>query len=101
MRAKSFLDNLTKAVPYKVHNGIQFAKREGAEAYWPYPLIVFWHRTSADQGQSSLDQWPSETHVLDDPGGYGEALLLSVTRSLEPASACIPDGLQLRQTPRV
>ena len=35
--AKDFLDNLTKAVPYKIHtvltdNGIQFTKREGTEA---------------------------------------------------------------------
>jgi transposase InsO family protein len=41
--AKDFLDNLTKAVPYKIHtvltdNGIQFTKREGAEAYWTIPF---------------------------------------------------------------
>jgi len=43
MIAKNFLDKLTKAVPYKVHtvltdNGIQFAKREGVEAYWSIPF---------------------------------------------------------------
>ena len=43
MIAKDFLDHLTKAVPYTVHtvltdNGIQFAKREGAEAYWRIPF---------------------------------------------------------------
>jgi transposase InsO family protein len=43
MIAKDFLDNLTKAVPYKIHtvltdNGIQFAKREGTEAYWNIPF---------------------------------------------------------------
>jgi hypothetical protein len=37
MTAKNFLDNLTKAVPYKIHtvltdNGIQCVKREDAEA---------------------------------------------------------------------
>jgi hypothetical protein len=37
--ANGFLDNLIKAVPYKIHtvltdNGIQFPKREGTEAYW-------------------------------------------------------------------
>jgi len=36
MIARGFLDNLAKAVPYKIHtiltgNGIQFAKREGTE----------------------------------------------------------------------
>jgi transposase InsO family protein len=41
--AKDFLDNLTKAVPYKIHpvltdNGIQFTKREGTEAYWVIPF---------------------------------------------------------------
>jgi hypothetical protein len=41
--AKDFLDNLTKAAPYKIHtiltdNGIQFAKREGTEAYWAIPF---------------------------------------------------------------
>jgi hypothetical protein len=41
MIAKNFLDNLT--VPYKVHtvltdNGIQFARREGTEAYWSIPF---------------------------------------------------------------
>jgi hypothetical protein len=43
MIAKDFLDNLTKVVPYKIHtiltdNGIQFAKREGTEAYWIIPF---------------------------------------------------------------
>ncbi len=43
MNAKDFLDHLTKAVPYKIHtiltdNGIQFAKREGTEAYWSIPF---------------------------------------------------------------
>ncbi len=37
------LDNQTKAVPYKIHtiltdNGIQFAKREGTDAYWAIPF---------------------------------------------------------------
>jgi hypothetical protein len=39
MIAKDFLNNLTQAVPDKIHtiltdNGIQFAAREGMEAYW-------------------------------------------------------------------
>jgi IS30 family transposase len=43
MIARDFLDKLTKAVPYKIHtvltdNGIQFAKREGTEAYWAIPF---------------------------------------------------------------
>jgi transposase-like protein len=43
MIAKDFLNNLTQAVPYKIHtvltdNGIQFAKREGTEAYWAIPF---------------------------------------------------------------
>lgn len=43
MIAKGFLDKLTKAAPYKIHtvltdNGIQFAKREGTEAYWTIPF---------------------------------------------------------------
>jgi hypothetical protein len=46
MAAKNFLDNLTKAVPYKIDtvltdNGIQFAKREAAEAYWAIPSDRF------------------------------------------------------------
>jgi len=41
--AKDFLDNLIKAVPYKIHtvltdNGIQFTKREGMEAYRTIPF---------------------------------------------------------------
>jgi transposase InsO family protein len=41
--ANGFLDNLIKAVPYKIHtvftdNGIQFTKREGTEAYWTIPF---------------------------------------------------------------
>jgi hypothetical protein len=41
--ANGFLDNLIKAVPYKIHtvltdNGIQFTKREGREAYWTIPF---------------------------------------------------------------
>ncbi|MGB6175363.1 MAG: IS481 family transposase [Methylocella sp.] len=41
--AKDVLDNLTKAVPSKIHavltdNGIQFTKREGTEAYWVIPF---------------------------------------------------------------
>jgi hypothetical protein len=42
-KANGFLDNLIKAVPYKIHtvftdNGIQFPKREGTEAYWTIPF---------------------------------------------------------------
>jgi transposase InsO family protein len=41
--AKDVLDNLTKAVPDKIHtvltdNGIRFTQREGAEAYWTIPF---------------------------------------------------------------
>jgi transposase InsO family protein len=41
--ANGFLDNLIKAVPYKIHtvltdNGIQFTQREGREAYWTIPF---------------------------------------------------------------
>ena len=41
--AKSFLEQLIQIVPYKIHtiltdNGIQFAKREGTEAYWDIPF---------------------------------------------------------------
>ena len=41
--AKAFLEKLAKIVPYKIHtiltdNGIQFAKREGTEAYWTIPF---------------------------------------------------------------
>jgi AhpD family alkylhydroperoxidase len=41
--AKNFLHKRTKAVPGKIHtiltdNGIQFAKREGTEAYWAIPF---------------------------------------------------------------
>lgn len=43
MIAKDFLDKLPQIVPYKIHtiltdNGIQFAKREGTEAYWVIPF---------------------------------------------------------------
>lgn len=41
--AKDFLCNLVVAVPYTIHtiltdNGIQFAKRQGTEAYWDIPF---------------------------------------------------------------
>jgi len=43
MIAKDFLSNLVAAVPYTIHtiltdNGIQFAKRQGTEAYWDIPF---------------------------------------------------------------
>lgn len=43
MAARDFLANLIAAVPYAIHtvltdNGIQFAKREGTEAYWHIPF---------------------------------------------------------------
>ena len=43
MIAKNFLEQLIQIVPYKIHtiltdNGIQFAKREGTEAYWDIPF---------------------------------------------------------------
>ena len=43
MVARGFLTNLIAAVPYSIHtiltdNGIQFAKRKGAEAYWAIPF---------------------------------------------------------------
>ncbi|MCB9963655.1 MAG: IS481 family transposase [Rhodospirillales bacterium] len=43
MIAREFLENLIKAVPYKIHtiltdNGIQFAKREGTEDYRDIPF---------------------------------------------------------------
>jgi hypothetical protein len=86
MTAKNFLDNLTKAVPYNIHtvltdNGIQFVKREGAEAYWSIPfdrLLV----SNIGRPRSIIPRpmAPSRTHVPDDQRGYGEALLLSVTR---------------------
>lgn len=43
MIAREFLDNLAKAVPYKIHtiltdNGIQFAKRKGTETCWTIPF---------------------------------------------------------------
>lgn len=43
MVAKDFLTRLIGAVPYTIHtiltdNGIQFAKREGTEAYWILPF---------------------------------------------------------------
>ena len=51
MIAKDFLCNLVAAVPYTIHtiltdNGIQFAKRQGTEAYWdiPFDRICKTHR---------------------------------------------------------
>jgi transposase-like protein len=43
MIAKGFLSNLVAVVPYTIHtiltdNGIQFAKRQGTEAYWEIPF---------------------------------------------------------------
>lgn len=43
LAAKGFLANLIAAVPYTIHtvltdNGIEFAKREGTEAYWIIPF---------------------------------------------------------------
>jgi transposase-like protein len=43
MVARDFLVNLIAAVPYAIHtvltdNGIQFARREGTEAYWVIPF---------------------------------------------------------------
>jgi transposase InsO family protein len=51
MSARDFLANLIAAVPYVIHtvltdNGIQFAKREGTEAYWllPFDRICIAHQ---------------------------------------------------------
>jgi transposase InsO family protein len=43
MTARDFLTRLIAVVPYAIHtiltdNGIQFAKREGTEAYWTIPF---------------------------------------------------------------
>jgi transposase InsO family protein len=43
MVARDFLSNLINVVPYTIHtiltdNGVQFAKREGTEAYWSIPF---------------------------------------------------------------
>lgn len=48
MTAKNFLSNLVVAVPYTIHtiltdNGIQFAKRQGTEAYWDIPFDRICH----------------------------------------------------------
>jgi hypothetical protein len=66
--ATAFLRPLIDAVPYKIHtiltgNGIQFCdltnnRISPAANFMP----AKWHRTSADQAQSSLDQWPGRTH---------------------------------------
>jgi transposase-like protein len=104
--AKDFLDNLTKAVPSKIHtiltdNGIQFTKREGTEAYWSIPFdrlcdaLGIGHRLTKVNHPWTNGQVERMNRTIKDAT---EALLLPVTRSSETASAYVPDGLQLRQT---
>jgi transposase InsO family protein len=96
--AKDFLDNLTKAAPYKIHtiltdNGIQFAKREGTEAYWAIPFdrlceaLDIEHRLTKVNHPWTNGQVERMNRTIKD-----EALLLPVTRPPQTTSARLLDG---------
>ena len=60
MFAKDFLDKPTTAVPDKIHavltdNGIRFAKREGAEAYWSIPFDRLCDALGGEQRLTKVD----------------------------------------------
>jgi hypothetical protein len=85
--AVAFLNEPIEEFPYKVHvvvltdNGIQFAdlpkNRSGPTATWRRSrLLAARHRASADQAESSLDQWPSRENEPGAQAGNGAALLL-------------------------
>ena len=57
--AKGFMDNLIKAVPYKIHtvltdNGIQFAKREGTEPYFVIPFDRICHANNIEHRYTKI-----------------------------------------------
>lgn len=72
--AKAFLERVIKAVPYKIHtvltdNGIQFAKREGTEAYAiiPFDRVCMAHDIDhrRTENQTSMDKWAGGAHEPD------------------------------------
>ena len=110
--ASAFLEALIAAVPYKIHtvltdNGIQFTfpprYADGPTAryvhtYVRYALPREWHRTSADQDQASLDQWPGRAHEPHDQGSDRPTLPLRSTRSARSSPRRLHQRLQLRST---
>ena len=93
--ASAFLEALIAAVPYKIHtvltdNGIQFTfpprYADGPTARYmthmfDHALPRKRHRTSADQDQASLDQWPGRAHEPHHQGSDRQTLPLRSTRS--------------------
>src|SRR5262245_19550685 len=54
------------------------------------------HRTSADQDQASLDQWPGRAHEPHDQGSDRPTLPLRSTRSARSSPCRLHHRLQLR-----
>jgi transposase len=108
--ASAFLEALIAAVPYKIHtvltdNGIQFTfppryadgpTTRYMNAYVRYALPGERNRTSADQDQASLDQWPGRAHEPDDQGSDRPTLSLRPTRSARSTPFRLHQRLQLR-----
>jgi len=104
--ASAFLEALIAAVPYKIHtvltdNGIQFTlcgRPDGKirDAYVRYAMPRKRDRTSADQDQASLDQWPGRAHEPHDQGSDCPTLLLRSTRSARSSPCRLHHRLQLR-----
>lgn len=108
MLAKNFLNHLTEAVPYIIHTvltyyGIQFAKREGTEAYWSIPFdrlcdaLGIEHRLTKVNHPWTNGQVERMNRTIKDAT---VKRYYPVTRPPETASAYVLDGLQLRQTPQ-